>query len=356
MGILAMNCAEYLEVYGVGEVAPFIVAPINFRLAAPEILCMSCATAPRACCSSKSSTRRPSTRCAAICRRYGATSASVARRRIGPRITRRCSPRARTAPRSRGAPGAPARHHVHQRHHRAAEGRHADACGSGRAARGLGARARGRCGRSHPVVDAAVPHRLALTGGALTYVGGTMVILRAFDAAAIVQTIPRERITQLHLAPMLVQQVLDSPGQEGADFGSLKTLNYAAAPMPLTVLQRALRRFGRIMINGFGQDRGGQRAQEALPSSRWRRARSQAPHVGGAGRDDHERRHFDEQDREVPRGTVGEICFHTPSTMSATGTMPRRPSRRCATAGCIRATSAAWTRTASSTSWTARRT
>ena len=38
VGILAMNCAEYLEVYGVGEVAPFIVAPVNFRLAAPEIL------------------------------------------------------------------------------------------------------------------------------------------------------------------------------------------------------------------------------------------------------------------------------------------------------------------------------
>src|SRR4051794_37036915 len=35
--ILAMNCPEYLEVYGAGEVAPFIVAPINYRLAAPEI-------------------------------------------------------------------------------------------------------------------------------------------------------------------------------------------------------------------------------------------------------------------------------------------------------------------------------
>ena len=49
-------------------------------------------------------------------------------------------------------------------------------------------------------------------GGALTYVGGTMVILRAFDPQAIVETIQAERITQLHLAPTLVQQVLDHPG------------------------------------------------------------------------------------------------------------------------------------------------
>ncbi len=38
VGLLGMNCAEYLEIYGVSEVAPFILAPVNFRLAAPEIL------------------------------------------------------------------------------------------------------------------------------------------------------------------------------------------------------------------------------------------------------------------------------------------------------------------------------
>ena len=38
IGLLAMNCAEYLEIYGVSEVAPFVLAPVNFRLAAPEIL------------------------------------------------------------------------------------------------------------------------------------------------------------------------------------------------------------------------------------------------------------------------------------------------------------------------------
>ena len=33
VSILAMNCREYLEVYGAGEVAGYIVSPVNFRLA-----------------------------------------------------------------------------------------------------------------------------------------------------------------------------------------------------------------------------------------------------------------------------------------------------------------------------------
>ena len=36
LSILAMNCPEFMEVIGVAEVTPFILAPVNYRLAAPE--------------------------------------------------------------------------------------------------------------------------------------------------------------------------------------------------------------------------------------------------------------------------------------------------------------------------------
>ena len=32
-----MNCPEYLDVYGVCEVASFIINPVNYRLAPPEM-------------------------------------------------------------------------------------------------------------------------------------------------------------------------------------------------------------------------------------------------------------------------------------------------------------------------------
>ena len=72
-----MNCAEYLEIYGVGEVAPFIVAPVNFRLAAPEI-----AVHPARCGTDRAVLREAvrghdRRHCATSCRAFGATSASV---------------------------------------------------------------------------------------------------------------------------------------------------------------------------------------------------------------------------------------------------------------------------------------
>ena len=47
VAILAMNCAEYMEVLGAGDWAGFIVATVNFRLAAPEIEWMLGDASPR---------------------------------------------------------------------------------------------------------------------------------------------------------------------------------------------------------------------------------------------------------------------------------------------------------------------
>ena len=153
-------------------------------------------------------------------------------------------------------------------------------------------------------------------GYALSCIGGTMVILRSFDPQAILETIEREHITQLHLAPTLVQQVLDHPGQEKFDLSSLKTLNYAAAPMPLTVLKRALERFGRIMINGFGQTEGAGCVLKKFyhrPSGDARDLQ-RLTSVGQATTGTRVVI-LDDDDREVPTGTIGEICFRTPTAM-----------------------------------------
>ena len=42
-----MNCPEYLDVYGAGEVAGYIIAPVNFRLAPPEIRYILTSAAPK---------------------------------------------------------------------------------------------------------------------------------------------------------------------------------------------------------------------------------------------------------------------------------------------------------------------
>lgn len=66
---------------------------------------------------------------------------------------------------------------------------------------------------------------------------GSVVVQRGFDPQAIVECIEKERITVTHMAPTMVQMLLDSPSVEAADLSSLRMIVYAAAPMPLPVLK-----------------------------------------------------------------------------------------------------------------------
>ena len=83
--------------------------------------------------------------------------------------------------------------------------------------------------------------------------GGAVVLHRGFDADDVIRTIERERITAVHLVPTMVAAILDSPRLRDHDLSSLRMLMYAAAPMPLPLLKRALAAFGPILVNGYGQ-------------------------------------------------------------------------------------------------------
>lgn len=317
IGLLGMNCAEYLEIYGVGEVAPFVVAPVNFRLAPPEILYILRDSAPTVLFFEKhyegtiAALREqiPSVR-RYIC--FGGTAPDwaedyeswVARGSAeGPRLEV-LPEHLHAIVYTSGTTGRP----------KGAMTTHAAFLALGRDwARELSADAGDRILLCMPFFHVGARSQ----GYALTCVGGTMVILRAFDPKIILETIERERITQLHLAPTLVQQVLDYPGQEQYDLSSLKTVNYAAAPMPYTVLQRALRRFGPIMINGFGQTEGAGCVLKKVYHRPDGDARDlkRLTSVGQATTGT-QVAILDENDCEVATGTIGEICFRTPTVMS----------------------------------------
>ncbi len=83
--------------------------------------------------------------------------------------------------------------------------------------------------------------------------GGTVVLHRGFDAQEVIRTIERERITAVHLVPTMVQAILDAPNFGDHDLSSLRMLMYAAAPMPVPLLERAIAAFGPILVNGYGQ-------------------------------------------------------------------------------------------------------
>ena len=93
---------------------------------------------------------------------------------------------------------------------------------------------------------------LAIIGG-LHARGGTVVLQDQFDPADAVRLISAERITLLHLAPVMLKALLDEL-TEADDVDSLRTVVYAAAPMTPTTLQRALAALPDVgFLNLYGQ-------------------------------------------------------------------------------------------------------
>jgi acyl-CoA synthetase (AMP-forming)/AMP-acid ligase II len=79
---------------------------------------------------------------------------------------------------------------------------------------------------------------LAIVGG-LHARGGTVVLQQQFDAADAVRLIADERITVLHLAPVMLSALLDEVSDRSA-VESVRTVVYSAAPMTAAILRRAL--------------------------------------------------------------------------------------------------------------------
>ena len=77
---------------------------------------------------------------------------------------------------------------------------------------------------------------------ACTWVGAEQVLLPRFDAAAVLETIERERITHTVLVPTMLAMLLDAPGADAADLSSLRHVQYAASPISAELQARVLDR------------------------------------------------------------------------------------------------------------------
>ncbi len=84
------------------------------------------------------------------------------------------------------------------------------------------------------------------------YAGCTNIVLRDVDPVAILDAIPRHRVTNILLVPAVIQFVLMTPGVDETDFSSLRILVYGASPISDDVLVKGLQRFGCEFIGVYG--------------------------------------------------------------------------------------------------------
>ena len=89
---------------------------------------------------------------------------------------------------------------------------------------------------------------------AAIYGGRTLVLMKQFEVKEWMETIQRERATRAMLVPTMLKRVIDDPDFTRYDLSSLKVITYGAAPMPFEVIHKAIQvmPWARF-INAFGQ-------------------------------------------------------------------------------------------------------
>ncbi|MES2412364.1 MAG: AMP-binding protein [Pseudomonadota bacterium] len=88
----------------------------------------------------------------------------------------------------------------------------------------------------------------------LTYLvtGSTIVLHRTFDAHTILQSMQDHGVTAAHLAPTMIQMVLELQEKKPYDLSKLHTIIYASAPMSVALSKRARAAFGPIFMQIYG--------------------------------------------------------------------------------------------------------
>ena len=150
------------------------------------------------------------------------------------------------------------------------------------------------------------------------WVGGSVHLHRDFDPDAILRSIAQDRIEIVHLTPTILHSLIERPGIAAMDLSSLRTVCYAGAAMPVSLLQRGLETFGPVFSNCYGSTESGaaivlQKPYHVLDGSDEALSR-----LGSLGQEhvDSAVRILDEAGGECAPGAVGEIALQTPGMMT----------------------------------------
>src|SRR5205085_11822163 len=107
--------------------------------------------------------------------------------------------------------------------------------------------------------DAAIvsvpPYHIAGVSAVLssTYAGRRVVELEAFEPKTWVETARRESVTHAMVVPTMLNRILDVIDTDGRGLPSLRSLAYGGAPMPVSVIERAMAPLPDV---GFGNAYG----------------------------------------------------------------------------------------------------
>ena len=157
------------------------------------------------------------------------------------------------------------------------------------------------------------------------YGGRTLILMSQFDVRGWLETVQSENVNRAMLVPTMIKQLIDFPDFRQYDLSRLEIITYGAAAMPFEVIKKAIAAFpGVSFINAFGQTETAStiamlgpedhnlRGTEEEKAKKLKRLATSI----GKPLPDVDVRIIDENGNNVPTGATGEIVAKGPRIMS----------------------------------------
>lgn len=144
--------------------------------------------------------------------------------------------------------------------------------------------------------------------------GSTAVILREFAVDEVLAQVAEHRITKLFLVPSAIQAVLRHPSLATADYSCLEYILYGASPVQPDLLRQAMDVFGCGFVQMYGMTETSGTVAALSPEdhasgSKYLTASAGRPLAGV------EIRIVDDEGKDLPAGSIGEIAIRSPANM-----------------------------------------
>jgi acyl-CoA synthetase (AMP-forming)/AMP-acid ligase II len=149
---------------------------------------------------------------------------------------------------------------------------------------------------------------LDLTTTTLIAAGGTTILHRAFDAAAVVDELERSRVTTVWLAPAMVNAIMSLPDIDERDLSSVRLVIGGGEKMPIPLIERLQRTFPSAWFaDAYG-------LTETVSGDTFLDKDSTVTKLGSVGRPCLylEVDIWDEEGKPLPAGEPGEIVLRGP--------------------------------------------